>query len=124
MWLIVVYFVGIGLSGLVFGVIMLMFSCFIVGMGMVGEYVCVFIYVVESWLKYLKFKVSVFLVLGFGIGNIIVVYFMLLFVEVYGWCVVFFVGLLFVFLVIYIWVRVFEFKEWEEVKFSGFGKYL
>lgn len=51
MWVIFIYLVGIGFSGIVINLYMFVVCCFIVGLGMFGEYVCVLIYVVESWFK-------------------------------------------------------------------------
>lgn len=51
MWVIFIYLVGIGFSGIVINLYMFVVCCFIVGLGMFGEYVCVLIYAVESWFK-------------------------------------------------------------------------
>lgn len=51
MWAIFIYLVGTGFSGIATNLYMLAVCCFIVGLGMFGEYACALTYAVESWLK-------------------------------------------------------------------------
>ncbi|WP_432106078.1 MFS transporter [Streptomyces sp. bgisy091] len=113
-WSIVLYSAGTFLCGLAWSFAAIFFFRLIVGIGMAGEYSASSTYAVESWPKHLKNKASAFLITGFAVGGLVAAQVYAPVVENFGWRALFFIGILPVFVALYIRRSAPESPEWEE----------
>ncbi|WP_428950558.1 MFS transporter [Streptomyces sp. cg35] len=112
-WSIVLYSGGTFLCGLAWNFAALFAFRLIVGIGMAGEYGASSTYAVESWPAHLKNKASAFLITGFAVGGLVAAQVYAPVVDHFGWRSLFFLGLLPVFVALYIRKSAPESAEWQ-----------
>lgn len=112
-WSIVLYSAGTFLCGLAWSFAAIFVFRLIVGIGMAGEYSASSTYAVESWPRHLKNKASAFLITGFAVGGLVAAQVYAPVVENFGWRALFFLGILPVFVAVYIRRSAPESPEWE-----------
>jgi SHS family sialic acid transporter-like MFS transporter len=91
----------------------------IVGLGMAGEYSASATYVLESWPKRIRNKASGFLLSGYTVGSIVVSLIYPFIVTHWGWRVLFYLGIIPVFVTLYMRANLPESAEWDKAKERG-----
>ena len=86
----------------------------IVGLGMAGEYSASSTYVLESWPKRVRNKASGFLISGYNVGSLVVVFLYPFVVTHFGWRSLFYIGIVPVLLTLYMRKNLPENTEWNE----------
>lgn len=91
----------------------------IVGLGMAGEYSASSTYVLESWPRRIRNKASSFLISGYTVGSLVIVFIYPSIVTHFGWRVLFYLGILPALLTLYMRKNLPENTEWSEKRDRG-----
>ncbi|GHO42651.1 MFS transporter [Ktedonospora formicarum] len=91
----------------------------IVGLGMAGEYSASATYVLESWPKHLRNRASAFLLSGYTVGSIIVSLIYPYIITHFSWRALFYLGIIPVFLTIYMRANLPESTDWNNAQKAG-----
>ncbi len=113
------YAVGTFLCGFAWNYWSLFAFRLIVGLGMAGEYSASATYVLESWPKRIRNKASGFLLSGYTVGSIVVSLIYPYVVTHFGWRILFYLGILPVFVTLYIRANLPESEEWDKAHEKG-----
>ncbi|HEY4385501.1 MAG TPA: MFS transporter [Ktedonobacteraceae bacterium] len=113
------YAIGTLLCGLAWNYWSLFAFRLIVGLGMAGEYSASSTYVLESWPGRIRNKASGFLISGYNVGSLVVVFIYPYVVTHFGWRFLFYIGILPVLLTFYMRKNLPENTEWSEKRARG-----